>query len=513
MLFYNKERLKESAERAVAAGNLSKALAVYHKILSREPEEKDVLCMMAELMIQTGDQAEGLKCLKRAASAFHAGGENLKAVTVYRKYLKYDETDDEIIAAMTEVFLKDNKTKEAAEVLSRASQLQDKLNPSKSIYYLEKLLKILPDNLDAMAALCAHYTRQKMHAKAREFNFTVGKKLFQKGDYSRSYLLLYDVLQQDPENREVNVMVLETLIKLKSYDDALVHLNSMKLAEADSDPTMLTYKAEILFELGRKEEILPVLHKLSLISPKGFETLFRFAEHSIARKNSDLSLDILNIVDYSHYLEFGSKMTELLNRILSENENNTAAMQKLVEYKVFIGDVYGVQSLYSKLYGMYIKGNERKKAYQLLGKWVQVDEENDWIRKEMRRLKMQLEEESYGRSDLIRGKLEEIGLGDVIQMLESARKTGVLHILFTDMEGKIYFRDGGMIHAHFKQMEGQGALVSLFKLTGGDFMFDPRLPALEKTTISGSNTHVVLDALRVIDEEAHHAAEGASAEK
>lgn len=501
MLFYNKERLKQKAERSVAQGSLLKAAGHYRQIIKQEPEERDVLCMLGEVLIKLGKKAEGLDCLKKAARIFNQQNENLKAMSIWKKYLQHAGQDLDAISALAELYLQVNNPQEAAGCWVKASHICEKENTSGAIFYLEKAMKIDPENLDTLVALAELYSREKMTQRAQEYHFRAGKKLFERGDFARSYFHLYAVIQSEPDNRDANLMILDTLMKLKSYSDALIHLNGMGWANADRDDRLLSYRAEILLQLDRIDELKALLHKMSMLSRDGSRIIFEHAGKLKEMGRLARAVEVLELFDMSQFPSIGGRLQQLLQEILAEDENNSGALQKLIEYKVFMGDVHGVKSLYSRLYSLLLKTGDIQKGAQVLEKWLNLDEENDWIRQEMRRLKLLIEEKSQQKVELIRGKIEEIGLADVIQMLESARKTGALQIRFADLTGWIYFTQGNMIHASFKEVIGEDAIILLLKLTGGDFTFDPALPPNVIRTITGTNTQVVLDALRIIDEE------------
>ena len=46
------------------------------------------------------------------------------------------------------------------------------------------------------------------------------------------------------------------------------------------------------------------------------------------------------------------------------------------------------------------------------------------------------------------GNLEDLGLGDIFQIIFLSRRSGVLAIRGKVVEGKIYFKDGMVIAAH-----------------------------------------------------------------
>ncbi|MBP7867218.1 MAG: DUF4388 domain-containing protein [Acidobacteria bacterium] len=502
MLFFDRDALMQSAAHCVAKGKLEKAVAKYRKILSRKPDDKEALGLAGDLLIQLGNKKVGFQCLDRAAALYLESGEWAKAITVYNKMLRHDPENETLMTTVADIYQQKEKTREAVEVLLKAAKVKSKTDPSKAIYFLERVTRLAPDNLEALEILADHYDKQKLTGRARDCHLAAGKKYFERGEFARCCLHLYEIIQAEPDNREVSLIVLQALVKLGSHEDALVLLNSMGLGEEDPDPQLMPYRISLLFELEKKDELIGLLHKHFMISPKGDEILFQYVERAIQKKRYGLAMDMIGILDLSRYHEYGGKLTDILQRILAEDEGNTQALQKLAEFKMYVGDIQAVQGLYPKLYEMFVRQSENRKAYQLLEKWLNLDESNEWVRHEMRRLKLALDEESYGKMDLIRGKLEEIGLEDVIQMLESARKTGILRIRFADREGHVYFNDGNMFHAIFKEKIGQHAIIELKRLKGGDFMFDPKLPENPPETLRGSNMAIVLEALRVIDEEA-----------
>ena len=511
MLFYNKARLKKSGEKLVAQGQLDKAVAVFDKILANEPEETDILFLAGELKIRLKQRESGLALLHKAASLYDQGNETQKAISIFKKYLQHDPDNLDILSKLADLHLKAGHPGETSQTLLRAAAVASAKDPSQAIYYYEKVLKHEPDNPEGLASLAELYLKQKLIPKAVECSFRAGQKFFEKGNYAKSYMHLYTVIQHEPDNLSANLMILETLIRLQSYEDALVHWNAMSHGEKETDLKLLQYRGDILLELGRKDELKNLVHKMSFMVPDSYTVIFRFVDRALGSKRHAMAVELLDLLDLSQYHSFSSKITEALSRILAEDEDNVGALQKMAELKIFTGDIQGVTSMYAKLYQNFLKNEDHRRAYQLLEKWLNLEESNDWIRQEMRRLKLILDEKSDRNLDLMRGKLEEISLADLIQMLESARKTGVLQIRYTDRVGKIYFNKGAMIHAAYLDSIGADTIYHLLKLPGGDFTFDPNLPAGLVTSIQHSNTQVVLDALRVIDEETHRLRESGEA--
>ena len=97
----------------------------------------------------------------------------------------------------------------------------------------------------------------------------------------------------------------------------------------------------------------------------------------------------------------------------------------------------------------------------------------------------------------LRGNLREFVLSDIVQLLESSRKTGVLRI--QDSGAALYFEQGRVVHAECCGFEGEEAVYLLFQAAQGEFSFQREtLPGTR--TITSGTTHLLLEAARRLDE-------------
>ena len=99
------------------------------------------------------------------------------------------------------------------------------------------------------------------------------------------------------------------------------------------------------------------------------------------------------------------------------------------------------------------------------------------------------------------GDLSIISIFDAIQVLENARLTGALDINNQSEHGRVLFNEGRIVGAEAVDLTGEDAFRRIVEATSG--MFDFKLAGQEfPVTISAaSNTNLILDSLRQIDEE------------
>jgi hypothetical protein len=98
------------------------------------------------------------------------------------------------------------------------------------------------------------------------------------------------------------------------------------------------------------------------------------------------------------------------------------------------------------------------------------------------------------------GSLKELPLPDIIQLVSVSGKTGVFSLKRDgDSTGEIFLRGGHIVHAQIGDLAGEEAVYELAIWPEGDFVFTPGRET-EHTTIQKSNTNLLMEAARRIDE-------------
>jgi hypothetical protein len=104
---------------------------------------------------------------------------------------------------------------------------------------------------------------------------------------------------------------------------------------------------------------------------------------------------------------------------------------------------------------------------------------------------------------ILSGNLADISLFDIIQIIENSRLTGLLQVTSSAVCGEIHFDEGLVVGAKSGMDFGRKAL-SLFAGAGdGSFEFEKTSGAYDRTIQTTSNTALILDMLRIKDEEDH----------
>ncbi len=501
-LFFNKKKLIASAEKNIGENNFLKAEKILEKILSKDSKDPYVLELMATVKDKLGAKQEAYSLLKEAANIYERNNQIQQTINTYKKLLQISPGDTAIANSLADIFISKEKEGDAFKILLTTGEnaLKEK-NIDAAFVMFKRALEIRKNDVEVLKNLLEIYKEKNDKEKIKELSLKIGNELFKLGKFSDSYLYFYDVINNiDPNNYDANINIIKVLIKLKNFKDAYTYLNSFMDETGISNDEILKLKVEILSNLDKNEELKITLTKLLALNEKNYSFLFSLSENFISKGLYTKAVEILDVLDLRKYDDYSHEINNTLEKVLNFDPKNEKALEKLIEFKKVIGDHYSLIELYRSLYDKIIERGDIKKAYKIANQWMQIDE-SDWIRKEVRRLKLMLER-SEGISKDLSGKLEKAGLADLLQMLENGQKTGVLKIYFADRVGRIYMKKGKIINAFFEDKNGTEAFLLLMKLSQGDFVFQEEdISNVEDKFANSNNMQLILEALRIIDEQ------------
>lgn len=102
------------------------------------------------------------------------------------------------------------------------------------------------------------------------------------------------------------------------------------------------------------------------------------------------------------------------------------------------------------------------------------------------------------------GKLSDLSIIEVIQLLGMNKKNGTLRVSQNEALGQIFFKDGQIIHGTFNDLAGEQAVFALSEWTTGVFKFEPAEVDVEQT-IHTSTMNIIMECCRLMDEKQSNA--------
>jgi tetratricopeptide (TPR) repeat protein len=99
------------------------------------------------------------------------------------------------------------------------------------------------------------------------------------------------------------------------------------------------------------------------------------------------------------------------------------------------------------------------------------------------------------------GDLAVISVFDAIQAIENSRRTGALTLQNSAQTAKVLFNEGQIVGAECGKLIAHEAFRQIVEITSGTFDFQKCAEAFPVTIEAASNTNLILDSLRQVDEE------------
>jgi CheY-like chemotaxis protein len=115
------------------------------------------------------------------------------------------------------------------------------------------------------------------------------------------------------------------------------------------------------------------------------------------------------------------------------------------------------------------------------------------------RLNLEKMQKHAVRPGVIQGRLEEMGMLDLMQSLEMGQKSCQLTIRHAGETCVLFFASGQCVDGRFGATEGEDAVYQAVRWPAGEFEIDFNV-APTRTTISRSTTGLLMEALRLMDE-------------
>jgi hypothetical protein len=101
---------------------------------------------------------------------------------------------------------------------------------------------------------------------------------------------------------------------------------------------------------------------------------------------------------------------------------------------------------------------------------------------------------------VLAGDLSAISVFDAIQVIENAKLNGVLIINGTTSEGRVMFNDGRIVDAECSGASGDAGFQRVVEINSGTFEFQKSASQFPHKIQALSNTNLLLDTLRMLDE-------------
>nr|WP_221270842.1 DUF4388 domain-containing protein [Desulfoprunum benzoelyticum] len=100
------------------------------------------------------------------------------------------------------------------------------------------------------------------------------------------------------------------------------------------------------------------------------------------------------------------------------------------------------------------------------------------------------------------GELAEISIVDLLQLINSAQKTGTIDLALDEGKAVIYFREGEIVHARLRSLRDKDAIYVILGVKSGRFTYTRGIgPELQELPPIGGFIGLIMEGLQRLDED------------
>lgn len=158
---------KTAAEIFSQEGFHLKAMAVYKKVITLEPNEPDILAAIGELEATRGFIASANEYLSKSAELYSGKGDTIGATKVYQRLAEINPRDGSLKTRLAEALFKAGRSSEGVGCyLEAANAYETAGNDSAAEAVYARLVEVAPHSLDVVKALARRLLLQGKTAEA-----------------------------------------------------------------------------------------------------------------------------------------------------------------------------------------------------------------------------------------------------------------------------------------------------------------------------------------------------------
>ena len=195
---YNKTKFVEAAQRYLAQGKISQAIAEYKQILKHEPKDQVTLMTVGDLFVRQGETFQAVEYFERLAQVFLSDGFIAKAIAIYKKVAKLAPEETKPLERLAELYVQQGVMSEARPLYLQLAEVHLKANRhSQAVALLHKLLEAEPENLRVQTRLAELYNAIGQPKEAVETYTTAAQRLLERGEHADAEKLAERALKID----------------------------------------------------------------------------------------------------------------------------------------------------------------------------------------------------------------------------------------------------------------------------------------------------------------------------
>lgn len=382
----NKAKILKNAEKFVLQGKIPAAISEYQKIVELDPNDLPILNIIGDLYVRLGNTFEGLKYFNRLATAYIESGFKVKAIAIYKKITKLDPKSLEARQRLADLYALQGLMSEArSQYLELADAYQARSNLEAAAEALQKLYSSDPSDAALLDRLVELEEIRGNKGVAVDLLLGAAERAWQRRKVADAKTLLERAQQINAEAPSVKLLLAKILFGEGQSDSAVKVLH--ELEHSQSSPDIQLDLWECFYEANHLDEAGEIARRLFDRDHAHFPLLFSLGDRHLSSAQFDQALSVLRPLIQSLSLEpFGGRLSEMLQRIVTEAPDHLPAIEQCVEVNRRLGQTQRLSVALEHLASYHIKRENLSGAMAVYEELLNIDPNNQTVQKGMERL-------------------------------------------------------------------------------------------------------------------------------
>jgi len=335
----SKAKFLHDAERYVLHGKVQQAIGEYLKIIRFDPNDVLILNTIGDLYLRQGNRTEANRYFSQVADTYVRNNFFLKAIAVYKKILSADPNNLEINGTMASLYAKQGLSIDARNQYLRVAGLLEKEGQAReSLEFYEKVVELDPSNSEVQRKLAQMYHLDGSADKARIHWAGAARALAKAGNSAEAIDCYGRALEIDPLDTGVMRGFLDCCIKSGNVVPAIERLTRL-VEDAPENVDLREMLGQAYLASAAPDEAVKAFQTVVSIDETRYENLLQAAEYLINRGEFDkavASLDSITPILITH--RETERAAQLYELILQHSPDHVLSMVKLASIHSATGD-------------------------------------------------------------------------------------------------------------------------------------------------------------------------------
>ena len=395
---YNKSRYVEAAQKLLNQGKVAQAIAEYQQILKYEPRDQVTLMTIGELYIRQGETIQAIDYFERLAQLFVTDGFLTKAIAVYKRIAKLAPEEIRPLEKLADLYVQQGVMSEARPLFLQLAELHLKHNRQpEAVTLLKKLLAAEPDNLRIQIRLADLYQARGLSKEAVETYVSAAQRALARGDHAECEKLADKALQLKPKQVDALIVKARAFSTTGKVTEAAELLQQVPDLEKGGEP------AELLLDLYLKnakwDESTALALRILSSDEKNFSATQKVTEGLLEAGQAERAMSMISRIRVP-MIDAGEHegVAHLLNELVTRLPGRLEPLEWLVDTYGRTSDSFRLPDALAQLGDALVATNKLDRAKEVFQQLVDREPESDGAKRKLndvlRKLGILTEEEA-----------------------------------------------------------------------------------------------------------------------